>query len=47
LVPKKRGEIVRVRIVCAPPCELEQRKKIEQVVVQFPEKRRSSGNGGR
>jgi hypothetical protein len=35
--PKKRGEIVRVRISRAPSWELEQRKKIEQIVYQSRE----------
>jgi hypothetical protein len=32
--PKKRGEIEHVRIRNAPPCEVEQRKKIAQTVVR-------------
>jgi pimeloyl-ACP methyl ester carboxylesterase len=32
-VPKKHGEVVRVRVPRAPACEIEQRKKIEQIAL--------------
>jgi pimeloyl-ACP methyl ester carboxylesterase len=35
--PKKHGEVVRVRIPRAPPCEVEQRAKIERMARESPD----------